>query len=47
MKRNALTALYSGVTTMRSVGEFFYTDVQLRDEMKANQYVGPNLLVSG
>jgi imidazolonepropionase-like amidohydrolase len=47
MKRNALTALHSGVTTMRSVGEFFYTDVQLRDEIKANQFVGPNLLVSG
>ncbi|QQZ63270.1 amidohydrolase family protein [Paenibacillus sonchi] len=47
MKRNALTALHSGVTTMRSVGEFLYTDVQLRDEIKANQFVGPNLLVSG
>ncbi len=47
MKRNALTALHSGVTTMRSVGEFLYTDVQLRNEIKANQFVGPNLLVSG
>ncbi|NUU60425.1 metal-dependent hydrolase family protein [Paenibacillus agri] len=47
MKRNALTALHSGVTTMRSVGEFFYTDVKLRDEIKANQFVGPNLQVSG
>ncbi|WP_442955632.1 amidohydrolase family protein [Paenibacillus sp. LX16] len=32
---------------MRSVGEFFYTDVQLRDEINANRFVGPNLLVSG
>lgn len=47
MKRNALTALHSGVTTMRSVGEFFYKDIQLRDEINANQFVGPNLLVSG
>ncbi|OME04586.1 amidohydrolase [Paenibacillus odorifer] len=47
MKKNALTALHSGVTTMRSVGEFFYTDVLLRDEIKANQFIGPNLLVSG
>ncbi|MFP4977522.1 amidohydrolase family protein [Paenibacillus sp. CN-4] len=47
MKKNALTALHSGVTTMRSVGEFFYTDVQLRDEINANRFVGPNLLVSG
>ncbi|MEK5377301.1 metal-dependent hydrolase family protein [Paenibacillus sp. FSL P2-0173] len=47
VKKNALTALHSGVTTMRSVGEFFYTDVQLRDEIKTNRFVGPNLLVSG
>lgn len=47
MKRNALTALHAGVTTMRSVGEFFYTDVALRDEINANTFVGPNLLVSG
>ncbi|WP_440111655.1 amidohydrolase family protein [Paenibacillus sp. QZ-Y1] len=47
MKRNALTALHAGVTTMRSVGEFFYTDVQLRDEINNGDFVGPNLLVSG
>ncbi|MGG4218115.1 amidohydrolase family protein [Paenibacillus jamilae] len=47
VRKNALTALHSGVTTMRSVGEFFYTDAQLRNEINANQFVGPNLLVSG
>ncbi|AWB46570.1 amidohydrolase family protein [Paenibacillus sp. CAA11] len=47
MKRNALTALHAGVTTMRSVGEFFHLDVQLRDEIKADAFIGPNLLVSG
>lgn len=47
MKRNALTALHAGVTTMRSVGEFFYTDVQLRDEINNGEFIGPNLLVSG
>ncbi|MET3940451.1 imidazolonepropionase-like amidohydrolase [Paenibacillus sp. PvP094] len=47
MKRNALTALHAGVTTMRSVGEFFYTDVKLRDEINNGDFVGPNLLVSG
>lgn len=47
MKRNALNALHAGITTMRSVGEFFYTDVHLRDEIKANKFIGPNLLVSG
>ncbi|WP_339305315.1 hypothetical protein NST33_23590 [Paenibacillus sp. FSL L8-0435] len=33
MKHNALTVLHAGVTTRRRVGEFFYTDVQLRDEI--------------
>ncbi|MGG4131330.1 amidohydrolase family protein [Paenibacillus illinoisensis] len=47
MKSNALTALHAGVTTMRSVGEFFYTDVKLRDEINNGEFVGPNLLVSG
>ncbi len=47
VKKNALTALHSGVTTMRSVGEFFYTEAQLRDEINANRLVGPNLLVRG
>ncbi|WP_340025900.1 amidohydrolase family protein [Paenibacillus sp. FSL K6-1096] len=47
MKRNALTALHAGVTTMRSVGEFFYTDVRLREEINRGEWVGPNLLVSG
>lgn len=47
MKRNALNALHAGVTTMRSVGEFFYTDVKLRDEINNGDFVGPNLLVSG
>ncbi|MFK0523801.1 amidohydrolase family protein [Paenibacillus illinoisensis] len=47
MKRNALTALHAGVTTMRSVGEFFYTDVKLRDEINNGEFIGPNLLVSG
>nr|WP_154896162.1 amidohydrolase family protein [Paenibacillus xylanexedens] len=47
MKRNALTTLHAGVTTMRSVGEFFYTDVKLRDEINNGEFVGPNLLVSG
>ncbi|MCG7376233.1 amidohydrolase family protein [Paenibacillus sp. ACRSA] len=47
MKSNALTALHAGVTTMRSVGEFFYTDVQLRDEINNAEFIGPNLLVSG
>ncbi|MFJ8219718.1 amidohydrolase family protein [Bacillus cereus] len=47
MKKNALVALKSGVTTMRSVGEFFYQDVKLRDDIQAEKVIGPDLLVSG
>ncbi|MCM3030812.1 MULTISPECIES: amidohydrolase family protein [unclassified Niallia] len=47
MKKNAITALHSGVTTMRSVGEFFYKDVELREEIHAHKFVGPNLLTAG
>ncbi|MGR9594464.1 amidohydrolase family protein [Bacillus thuringiensis] len=47
MKKNALVALKSGVTTMRSVGEFFYQDVKLRDNIQAEKVIGPDLLVSG
>ncbi|ETE91916.1 TPA: amidohydrolase family protein [Bacillus thuringiensis] len=47
MKKNALVALKSGVTTMRSVGEFFYQDVKLRDDIQAEKVIGADLLVSG
>ncbi|WP_410993684.1 amidohydrolase family protein [Bacillus cereus] len=47
MKKNALVALKSGVTTMRFVGEFFYQDVKLRDDIQAEKVIGPDLLVSG
>ncbi|MEG0286450.1 MAG: amidohydrolase family protein [Vagococcus sp.] len=47
MRKNAKIELDSGVTTIRSVGEFFYQDVKLRDELKEVRGSGPNLLVSG
>ncbi|OWR32784.1 amidohydrolase [Saccharibacillus sp. O23] len=47
MKKNAETALMSGVTTMRSVGEFFYQDVKLRDLAAKGRAIAPRLLVSG
>lgn len=42
MKHNALNVLHAGVTTIRRVGEFFYTDVQLWDEINNNVLSDPN-----
>ncbi|WP_022796530.1 metal-dependent hydrolase family protein [Bavariicoccus seileri] len=47
MKHNALTELRTGVTTIRSVGEFHYLDVKLRDDAEKEVGIYPNLLVSG
>ncbi len=47
MHKNAQTQLESGITTIRSVGEFFYQDVWLRDQYKQKKLIGPTLLVSG
>ncbi|MDF0480280.1 amidohydrolase family protein [Vagococcus sp. PNs007] len=47
MKKNAQIELMSGVTIIRSVGEFFYQDVRLRDKIDSNKVIGPTLLVSG
>ncbi len=43
----AKTALLSGVTTLRSVGDMRYADVYARDRINAGKAVGPRLLVSG
>lgn len=47
MKRNVISALNSGVTTLRSVGDFFYKDLEIREDIKNNKFLGPNLIVSG
>ena len=47
MRKNAQTALNAGVTTVRTVGDFHYNDIQVRDEIEAGKYLGPRLLVSG
>lgn len=39
--------LYSGVTTVRGVGDFCYSDVRIRDRINAGKMLGPNLYVSG
>lgn len=47
MKKFAINALHSGVTTLRCVGDLFYKDVEIRDEIDSKKYVGPKLVVSG
>ncbi|MGM9903015.1 hypothetical protein A5844_001703 [Enterococcus sp. 10A9_DIV0425] len=47
MHKNAQTQLQSGITTIRSLGEFFYQDVQLRDTYLSKKKIGPTLQVAG
>lgn len=44
---NAVAQLKSGVTTIRAVGDFCYSDIRVRDKIKAGKLVGPRMLVSG
>lgn len=47
VKRNLITTVNSGVTTVRSVGELYWTDLENRNAMQSGRYVGPRLLVCG
>lgn len=47
VKDHALSALNSGVTTIRAVGDLLYSDVKLRDLIESGKVQGPRLLVSG
>lgn len=47
VKEHALTALHSGVTTIRSSGDFVYSDVRIRDKINRDEILGPRLLVPG
>lgn len=47
MKQRLEMLVHSGVTTVRCVGEAFYHDVALREEIKADKWIGPRLLASG
>lgn len=47
MKKNALNALNSGVTTMRSMGDPLYVDLKLRDKINDGKIIGPRLLCAG
>lgn len=45
--KSAKQQLFSGVTTLRSAGDFCYSDVRIRDEINAGKKTGPRMLVPG
>jgi len=47
MERNALTALKSGVTTLRAVGDPFLYDIDVRNRIDAGELLGPRILTAG
>lgn len=47
LAKNMKDALYSGVTTLRSVGDFFYSDIEIRDLINSGKIIGPTVYASG
>lgn len=47
LRKHAQQQLASGVTTVRSVGDPGFADVEVRDAIMAGRYVGPRLVTSG
>ncbi|BFM14829.1 amidohydrolase family protein [Maricurvus nonylphenolicus] len=47
MANNAKKELFTGVTTLRAIGEVGFLDVALREKIAEGKLVGPNLLVAG
>ena len=47
IQETAQTQLKSGVTTIRAMGDFCYSDVRVRDKINAGKLTGPRMLVSG
>lgn len=45
--KNVSAQLKSGTTTIRAVGDFCYSDVRIRNKIKAGKLLGPRMLVSG
>lgn len=46
-KASVTASLNSGVTTIRSSGDFCYSDVRTRDRINAGKFPGPRLMVPG
>lgn len=47
VQEHVMAELYSGVTTVRAVGDLFYSDVKIRDKINSGKLFGPRLIVSG
>ncbi|MBD3216182.1 MAG: amidohydrolase family protein [Candidatus Lokiarchaeota archaeon] len=47
MKKNALNALHAGVTTMKTMSDPLYMDLEVRDEINEGKFLGPRLLCAG
>lgn len=47
MEKNAQKELYTGITTVRGIGDIGFLDVALRDRIVQGERVGPNLIVAG
>jgi Imidazolonepropionase and related amidohydrolases len=47
VRDHATVALMSGVTTLRGVGDLFYGDLRVRDEIDSRKLLGPRMLVAG
>lgn len=46
-RKRAMLQLKSGVTTIRCMGEIPFNDVEFRNEINKNKYMGPRILASG
>jgi imidazolonepropionase-like amidohydrolase len=47
IEQNARKTLYTGVTTVREIGNIAFLDVDFRDRVVSGERVGPNMLVAG
>jgi imidazolonepropionase-like amidohydrolase len=47
MKTNALNALHAGVTTMKTMSDPLFMDLEVRDEINEGKFLGPRLLCAG
>ena len=45
--KHITSALNSGVTTIRSSGDFCFSDVRIRDKINSGEIIGPRLIVPG
>lgn len=46
-KASLQQALYSGITTVRSLGDIRYSDIWAKKKMEEGKFLGPSLLTSG